>query len=62
MVKWNLWQRHLLQNHALVITHISEPFSLYAKGNEVGGSVNVKFCANENAAQPALVSLVVLSR
>ncbi len=29
-LKWNLWERHLLQNHALVFTHISEPFSLYA--------------------------------
>jgi N4-bis(aminopropyl)spermidine synthase len=32
--KWNLWQRHLLQNHALVFTQISAPFSLYAKGAE----------------------------
>ncbi len=43
LYKWNLWERHLLQNHALVFTHISEPFSLYAKGNEAGGSVNVNF-------------------
>lgn len=41
--KWNLWERHLLQNHALVLTHISEPFSLYAKGNAGGGAVNVNF-------------------
>ena len=41
--KWNLWERHLLQNHALVFTHISEPFSVYAKGNEIGGAVNVNF-------------------
>jgi len=41
--KWNLWERHLLQNHALVFTHISEPFSLYAKGDEVGGAVKVDF-------------------
>lgn len=43
MLKWNVWERHLLQNHALVFTHISEPFSLYAKGNEIGGGVNVSF-------------------
>lgn len=43
MVKWNLWQRHLLQNHALVLTHISEPFSVYAKLHETGGAVNVGF-------------------
>lgn len=43
MLKWNVWERHLLQNHALVFTHISEPFSLYAKGNDVGGGVNVSF-------------------
>ncbi|MBI4675429.1 MAG: adenosylmethionine decarboxylase [Chloroflexi bacterium] len=43
MLKWNLWERHLLQNHALVFTHISEPFSLYAKGNEIGGDVQVDF-------------------
>jgi|GEM_PF-69631 hypothetical protein len=43
MRKWNLWERHLLQNHALVLTHISEPFSVYAKGNEAGGAVNVNF-------------------
>lgn len=39
MLKWNLWERHLLQNHALVFTHISEPFSLYgtnAQGQEQG--------------------------
>lgn len=30
MLKWNVWERHLLQNHALVFTHISEPFSMYA--------------------------------
>ncbi|OQY91754.1 MAG: adenosylmethionine decarboxylase [Chloroflexi bacterium UTCFX4] len=41
--KWNLWERHLLQNHALVFTHISEPFSVYAKGNEAGGAVNLNF-------------------
>lgn len=29
IVKWNLWERHLLQNHALALTHISERFSLY---------------------------------
>lgn len=34
MLKWNLWERHLLQNHALVFTHISEPFSLYSTGME----------------------------
>lgn len=34
MLKWNVWERHLLQNHALVFTHISEPFSLYGKGME----------------------------
>lgn len=43
MLKWNVWQRHLLQNHGLVFTHISEPFSLYAKGNEEGGGVNIDF-------------------
>lgn len=43
MHKWNLWERHLLQNHAVVFTQISEPFSMYAKGNEVGGAVNVNF-------------------
>ena len=32
MLKWNVWERHLLQNHALVFTHISEPFSLYGTG------------------------------
>jgi S-adenosylmethionine decarboxylase proenzyme len=32
--KWNLWERHLLQNHALVFTQISPPFSLYGKGTE----------------------------
>jgi N4-bis(aminopropyl)spermidine synthase len=32
--KWNLWERHLLQNHAIVFTQISSPFSLYAKGAE----------------------------
>lgn len=32
--KWNLWERHLLQNHAIVFTQISQPFSLYAKGTE----------------------------
>jgi S-adenosylmethionine decarboxylase proenzyme len=31
MRKWNVWERHLLQNHALVLTHISEPFSLYGE-------------------------------
>lgn len=36
MLKWNLWERHLLQNHALVFTHISEPFSLYGTGVETG--------------------------
>lgn len=41
--KWNLWERHLLQNHALVFTHITEPFSVYAKGNEAGGALNVNF-------------------
>ncbi len=34
MLKWNLWERHLLQNHALVFTHISEPFSVYGTGME----------------------------
>lgn len=29
--KWNLWQRHLLQNHALAFTEITAPFSLYDK-------------------------------
>lgn len=43
MLKWNVWERHLLQNHALVFTHISEPFSLYAKGNELGSGVNINF-------------------
>jgi S-adenosylmethionine decarboxylase proenzyme len=43
MHKWNLWERHLLQNHALVFTDISAPFSVYAKGNESGGAVNVHF-------------------
>jgi S-adenosylmethionine decarboxylase proenzyme len=43
LLKWNLWERHLLQNHALVFTHISEPFSLYAKGDNVGSGVNVDF-------------------
>ncbi len=32
--KWNLWERHLLQNHAIVLTQVSAPFSLYAKGAE----------------------------
>ncbi len=43
MLKWNVWERHLLQNHALVFTHISEPFSLYAKGDQMGSGVNVNF-------------------
>ena len=43
MLKWNVWERHLLQNHALVFTHISEPFSLYAKGDHMGSGVNVDF-------------------
>lgn len=43
MLKWNVWERHLLQNHALVFTHISEPFSLYASGNKVGGVGNASF-------------------
>lgn len=41
LLKWNLWERHLLQNHALVFTHISEPFSLYAKGAEPGGGLHI---------------------
>lgn len=49
MLKWNVWERHLLQNHALVFTHISEPFSLYAKGNEIGGEVNINFAPMEIA-------------
>ncbi len=32
--KWNLWERHLLQNYAIVFTQISAPFSLYAKGTQ----------------------------
>ncbi|MGE5140966.1 MAG: adenosylmethionine decarboxylase, partial [Rudaea sp.] len=32
--KWNIWERHLLQNNAVAFTQISEPFSLYAKGAE----------------------------
>lgn len=43
VLKWNVWERHLLQNHALVFTHISEPFSLYASGTAVGGGVDVSF-------------------
>lgn len=38
MLKWNLWERHLLQNHALVFTHISEPFSLYGTHLDTGAS------------------------
>lgn len=34
MLKWNVWERHLLQNHALVFTHVSQPFSLYGTGME----------------------------
>ncbi len=49
MHKWNLWERHLLQHHAIVFTQISEPFSMYAKGNDVGGAVNVDF---EPMSQP----------
>lgn len=43
MHKWNLWERHLLQHHALAFTHITEPFSVYAKGSEIGGAVNWNF-------------------
>lgn len=48
LLKWNLWQRHLLQNHALVFTQISEPFSLYAKGNKNGGAVNIDLAPMRN--------------
>lgn len=36
--KWNLWERHLLQNHAVVFTQISAPFSLYGLGGEEAGA------------------------
>jgi S-adenosylmethionine decarboxylase proenzyme len=41
--KWNLWERHLLQNHAIVFTQISSPFSLYAKGTEFTSVPNIDF-------------------
>lgn len=41
--KWNLWERHLLQNHAIVFTQISTPFSLYAKGSEQSSIPNIEF-------------------
>lgn len=42
MLKWNVWERHLLQNHALVFTHISEPFSLYGTGMGKGEGPEVR--------------------
>ena len=41
--KWNLWERHLLQNHAIVFTQISAPFSLYAKGTELTSVPDIDF-------------------
>jgi S-adenosylmethionine decarboxylase proenzyme len=41
--KWNLWERHLLQNHAIVFTQISAPFSLYAKGTEAASLPAIDF-------------------
>lgn len=41
--KWNLWERHLLQNHAVVFTQISPPFSLYAKGIEQTSMPEIDF-------------------
>jgi N4-bis(aminopropyl)spermidine synthase len=41
--KWNLWERHLLQNHAIVFTQISAPFSLYAKGTDLASVPNIDF-------------------
>jgi S-adenosylmethionine decarboxylase proenzyme len=49
MLKWNVWERHLLQNHALVFTHISEPFSLYGTGMEQGGGTAPQAQGNGNA-------------
>lgn len=41
--KWNLWERHLLQNHAITFTQISAPFSLYAKGTSQTGMPKLDF-------------------
>lgn len=41
--KWNLWQRHLLQNHAITMTHISSPFSLYFKGTGEVSNLSLDF-------------------
>lgn len=55
MLKWNVWERHLLQNHALVFTHISEAFSLYGTGvgktfgNKGNAVVDVDFLPMQQA-------------
>ncbi|MGB8645738.1 MAG: adenosylmethionine decarboxylase [Anaerolineae bacterium] len=41
--KWNIWERHLLQNHAIAFTQISAPFSLYAKGTEPVSVPHIEF-------------------